>query len=160
MFAIGPALNILNSQVAMLNGSKIFAGVIMITLNVCSRFINFNLGKTSEAIIKSNFPKQLLVFSISWMGTRDIYTALILTAVFTILFDILFNEDSYGCVIPQKYRILTQALDTNKDGVVSEEEIKSAMAVLDKANKDKTKQQQRTSLAMFHSYSGANVFAN
>ena len=141
-----------NSQILALNGSKLFAGVVMITLNVCSRFINFNIGKTSESIIKSNLPKQLLVFAMSWMGTRDIYTALILTAVFTIMLDVLFNDESAGCVIPKQYRVLSKAIDTNNDGVVSDDELKAAMAVLEKSNRDKARSKQRASAVMFNSY--------
>ena len=32
-----------------------------------------------------NVTKQLLVFSMAWMATRDIYTALVITAVFVVL---------------------------------------------------------------------------
>lgn len=151
-FFVAPLLQTINGSVAYLNGSKLFAGVVMIMLNMCSRFMNVRLSKTSETFIKSHFTKHMLVFAISWMGTRDIYMALILTAVFTILSDLLFNENSKFCVVPEKYKVLSNAMDTNNDGVVSQEEINQALAVLEKAKRDKTKQQQRSSLAMFHSY--------
>tara|TARA_B100000073_G_scaffold303411_2_gene271451 strand:+ start:1296 stop:1859 length:564 start_codon:yes stop_codon:yes gene_type:complete len=145
-------ISLINSNVAYLNGSKLFAGLVMITLNLCTRFINFKLGKTTETFIKSNLTKQLLVFSISWMGTRDIYTALILTAVFTIIFDLMFNEESSCCIIPEKYKILEDAIDTNKDGVISEEELNAALSTIEKANKQKQKKQQRSSLSSFQTY--------
>ncbi len=142
----------LHDQILMLNGSKFFAGIVMITLNICSRFINIKLSKTSENLIKNNVTKQLLIFSISWMGTRDIYTALILTAIFTIIFDVLFNEDSSFCVIPEKYRILYNTIDTNGDGVISEDEIKSAMSVLEQAHKNNNSIKQKKAFTTFHSY--------
>ena len=61
----------------------------------------------------------------AWMGTRDIYAALGLTAVFTILSDYLFNEDSSLCIVPQKYRVLEKLIDTNEDGVVNDVELNS-----------------------------------
>ena len=96
--------------------------------------------------------KQLLVFSMAWMGTRDIYVALVLTAVFTILSDHLFNEESSYCVVPEKYRVLAKILDKNKDGVVSEQEIQDAIALLDKVKKDKNKHKLRTQFTLYGNY--------
>jgi hypothetical protein len=83
------------------------------------------------------------------MGTRDIYTALGLTAVFTILSEHLFNEESRLCVVPQEYRVLNKLIDTNDDGVVSETELAAAIAVLEKAKKEKQRKQQKDSFAKF-----------
>jgi hypothetical protein len=99
-----------------------------------------------------NITKQLLVFAMAWMGTRDIYTALVLTAVFTILSDHLFNEESPYCCVPEKYRILSKLVDDNGDGNVSEEEINNAISILEKAKRDKNKTQQRKNFTLFGNY--------
>ena len=96
--------------------------------------------------------KQLLVFSMAWMGTRDIYTSLVLTAVFTILSDHLFNEESPYCCVPEKYRILTKLIDENNDETVTEQEINNAILILEKAKKDKQKMQQRKNFTLFGDY--------
>ena len=69
----------------------------------------------------------------AWIGTRDIYTSIVLTAAFTILSEHLFNEESKYCVVPQRFRMLHRMIDTNNDGIISEEELKAAMNVLEKA---------------------------
>ena len=120
-----------------MNNSKFFAGVIMILLNVGSKFIQIQFSKSTEEYMKWSVSKQLLVFSMAWMGTRDIYTALGLTAVFTILSEYLFNEESHLCIVPPKYRILHTLIDTNNDQVVSDNELSAAIAVLEKAKKEK-----------------------
>ena len=94
----------------------------------------------------------LLVFAMAWMGTRDIYTALVLTAVFTILSDHLFNEESPYCCVPEKHRILANLVDTNNDDTVSEEEINNAIAILEKARRDKKKLAQRKNFTLFGDY--------
>ena len=99
-----------------------------------------------------NVTKQLLVFAMAWMGTRDIYTALVLTAVFTILSDHIFNEESPYCCVPDKYKILAKIADENSDGNVSDEEINNAIAILEKAKRDKIKMQQRKNLTLFGDY--------
>ena len=122
------SVDFIHNHVMFLNNSKFFAGIIMILLNIGSKFIAIQFSRSTEEYLKLNVTKQLLVFAMAWMGTRDIYTALILTAVFTVLSDHLFNEESPYCVVPEKYRILNKVLDTNDDGMVSEEEINNAIA--------------------------------
>jgi hypothetical protein len=85
----------------------------------------------------------------AWMGTRDIYTSLGLTAVFTILSDYLLNDESHLCIVPQKHRILHTLVDTNDDGVVSETELAAATAVLEKAKREKQRKQQKNAFKKF-----------
>ena len=131
------------------NNSKFFAGVVMILLNIGSKFITIQFSKSTEEYMKWSVSKQLLVFAMAWMGTRDIYTALGLTAVFTILSDYLFNEESALCMVPHKYRVLDKLVDTNEDGVVSEPELSAAMAVLEKAKREKQRKEQKEAFKKF-----------
>jgi hypothetical protein len=139
----------INHHVMYLNNSKFFAGVIMILLNIGSKFITIQFSKSTEEYMKYTVTKQLLVFAMAWMGTRDIYTALGLTAVFTILSDYLFNEESALCMVPHKYRVLHKLVDTNEDGVVNDQELSAAMAVLDKANREKKRKEQKEAFRKF-----------
>ena len=145
-------IEFINNHILYLNNSKFFAGVVMILLNVGSKFISIQFSKSTEEYLKMNITKQLLVFAMAWMGTRDIYTSLVLTAVFTILSDHLFNEESPYCCVPEKYRILSKLVDENNDGVVNDDEINNAIAILEKAKKDKQKMQQRQTFTLFGDY--------
>lgn len=145
-------LNYVHTHILYLNNSKFFAGVIMILLNVGSKFIPIQFSRSTEEYLKMSVTKQLLVFAMAWMGTRDIYASLVLTAVFTILSENLFNEESNYCIVPEKYRILSKLVDTNNDGVVSEVEINAAIAVLEKAKKEKQRKKQKESFALYHEY--------
>ena len=142
-------LSYLHDHVMYLNQSKFFAGVVMIMLNIGSKFISIQFSKSAEQYFKLSVTKQILVFAMAWMGTRDIYTALVITAVFVVLSDHLFNEESKFCIVPHKYRILDKALDTSGDGFVSEEEIKNAERILEKAKQDKKVKAQRQALYDF-----------
>jgi hypothetical protein len=135
-----------------LNNSKFFAGVIMILLNIGSKFIAIQFSRSTEEYLKLNITKQILVFAMAWMGTRDIYTALVLTAVFTVLSDHLFNEESPYCVVPKKYRVLAKIVDANNDGRVSEQEINDAISLLEKARREKEMKNQKHSFTLFHNY--------
>ena len=135
-----------------LNNSKFFAGVVMILLNIGSKFITIQFSKSTEEYLKYTVSKQLLVFSMAWMGTRDIYSALGLTAVFTILSDYIFNEESSLCIVPHKYRVLHKLIDTNNDGVVNETEYSAALAIMEKARREKLKKAQKEAFAKFDFY--------
>ncbi len=145
-------LQYIHSHVMYLNSSKFFAGVAMILLNVGSKFITIKFSKTAEEYIKMVVSKQLLVFAMAWMGTRDIYVALTLTAVFTILSDYALDETSKYCIIPEQYRVLSKLMDADEDGDVSDMELNEAIAILDKAKKQKKRLNDRNNLAKFYNY--------
>ena len=88
------SFNFMHNHVSFLNNSKFFSGCVMILLNIGSKFISVQFSKSTEEYLKMSISKQILVFAMAWMGTRDIYTALVLTAVFVILSDHILNEDS------------------------------------------------------------------
>ena len=149
-----------NSHIMYLNNSKFFAGIIMILLNVGSKFISIQFSRSTEEYMKYSVSKQLLVFSMAWMGTRDIYTALGLTAIFTILSEHLFNEESGLCIVPPSYRVLNKLLYTNDDGVVTETEISAAISVLEKAKREKQRKEQKQAFSKFdfHKYDYDNKY--
>lgn len=142
----------LNEHIMYLNNSKFFAGIVMIILNICSKFITIQFSKSTEEYLKMTVTKQLMVFSMAWMGTRDIYTALVLTAVFTILSDHIFNEESSMCVVPHKYRVLHKLVDANNDGVVTDKEVNDAISILEKARKNKERMDQIKNFTLYGSY--------
>ena len=154
------SLSFVNNHIMFLNNSKFFAGVVMILLNIGSKFIAIQFSKSTEEYLKMNVTKQLLVFAMAWMGTRDIYTALVLTAVFTILSDHLFNEESPYCCVPEKYRLLSKLADVDNDGQITEQEFNDAIAVLEKAKKDKQKMNQRQMFTLYGSYLDDSIKSN
>jgi len=132
-----------------LNNSKFFAGVVMIIMNIGSKYVTIELSKNQEQYLKNNIGRQFLIFAISWMGSRDILTALALTAIFTILADHLFNEQSQFCIIPRKYRRYEHLLDLDKNNEVTEEELKHAKEVLERSRKKVERQGQLKNLNNF-----------
>ena len=103
----------IHSNVLILNSSKIFAGFMIIVLNISSRFVTIKLSKSMESYLKYTFSKQILIFAIAWMGTRDIYISLAVAILFTVFMDVLFNEDSYYCVLPSSFTEYHMKLSDN-----------------------------------------------
>jgi hypothetical protein len=134
-------LKYIHEHVQALNSSKVFAGIMIITLNIVSRFVNIKLSKTMESYLKYTFSKYVLVFTIAWMGTRDIYIALFIMGCFIIVSDFLFDEESMFCVLPEEFKDhhLTILEENENMENVTDEEITKAKKVLEKAkqqNKD------------------------
>jgi hypothetical protein len=141
--------NYLHKHIQVLNSSKLFAGLMIIILNIASKFVTFKLSKTVESYLKHTFSRQILVFAITWMGTRDIYIAFVMSFVFIIFTDYLLNEESSFCCLPKEFteyhvnllnddptNIVSQNTTTpsEKDSKpITEEDISKAKAILDKA---------------------------
>ena len=124
-----------------LNDNKFFAGIIMLTMNIGSKYISIELSKTQENYIKYSLGRQILIFAVLWMGTRDIVTALILTIAFILFADYLFNEHSQYCVIPDKYKELNIVLNTEENRV-TQKEVNDAIKILKTARKLKTNKEK------------------
>lgn len=120
-----------------INKSKLFAGIAMLMLNIGSKYIVIELSPNQESYFRNNIARQMLIFSIAWMGTKDILISLYITAAFTILTQFLLNENSYFCVLPKSLQKMNVALDTNNDGVISKKEIDDAIKILNKARNQK-----------------------
>ena len=128
----------LDGHISQINNSKIFAGIMIIILNITSRFVNIKLSKTTEYYLKNTFSTQLLVFTIAWMGSRDIYIALVVTSIFILFTEYLFNEDSVFCIFSEEfkdYHISKMEREIEDAEEVSEEDIMKAKKVLEKAKK-------------------------
>ena len=128
----------LHSNIQRINDSKVFAGLMIITLNIVSKYVNIGLSKSMESYLKYTFSRQLLVFSIAWMGTRDIYIAFFITFVFAICTEYLFNEDSVFCVLSEDFQDYHTTLidnDVANSDKVTDDEIKKAKDILEKAKK-------------------------
>ena len=134
--------SILNNSINSLNSSTFFAGVMMICLNIGSRYIQLNLDESTESYIKYALTKEILVFTISWMATRNIYMSLGLTAVFIVLADFIFNEKSRYCLLPKKFIRSRRMNELVNNKILSEKEINDALEVLEKAKVQKFKQNQ------------------
>lgn len=133
-----------------LNQSKYFLAFLIIFLNLGSKFINININDYHKRLLHDTIGRELMIFAICFVGTRDVITALIMSSAFIIINDFMFNEDSSLCIIPKEYRnAMRSALDKNKDDVIDESEIKDAIQILNKARKQKQQEIQRAAYMTF-----------
>ena len=140
----------IHNFIQSLNDNKFFVGILMITLNILSKYIEIKFTKTQEAYLKNNTIRQLFIFAVLWSGTRDIYVSLLMTAVFVVLADHLFNEESHFCIIPKHWSSkMKNAIDKDGDGEISNEEIQNAINILNRAKEDRVKNEQNLHYVSF-----------
>jgi hypothetical protein len=140
----------LHNVVNSVNTSKVFAGIIMLLMNIGSRYIQVKFSKSQEAFMRNNVVREVLIFAVCWMATRDLFLSIILTVVFFILTEHIFNEESKLCVLPEKYRQFHLALDTDGDGEISQKEIAEAVEILKKAKLQKSAKEKER---LYHYFS-------
>ena len=138
MFA--KSFDYLFSIIRPINDSKIFAGLVILTLNLSSKLLSLPTSRTVEAIMKNSlrFSQYVLVFAMAWMGTRDILVALFVSFVFALVMEFFLNEKSAFCVLPESF--VTMQLQTleqfeGNPNTVSPDELKAAMKTIEKAQK-------------------------
>jgi hypothetical protein len=120
-----------------INESKLVIGLAMILLNIGSKYVDFKFTKSQEQLLRNGIARELLIFTIVFMGTRDILYAILLTAAFIILSEYVFNEKSKYCLVSDKFKKISALIDTNTDGIVSPEEEAKALMILKKAEKNR-----------------------
>ena len=125
----------INRVVQILNTNKFFAGILMLFLNLGSKFVTIQFSKTQEALLKNTISRQVLIFIMAFVATKDIYLSLAITAIFVILADHLFHEESSLCILPKKFAELKNVIDTNNNDEIDDEEINNAISILKKARK-------------------------
>jgi hypothetical protein len=120
------------------NNSKLLTGLCMIILNLFSKHIELKFSKTQEEYIKNSITREILIFTIVFIGTHDIIMSLLITSAFLVMSNTIFNENSRFCIMSEKYKKLHKELDTNNDNIISDLELENAKEILGKANNNQT----------------------
>lgn len=84
-----------------LNENKLLVGLVLIFLNIGSKFIVIELSETQKQLLSNTILRQVLVFCVAFAGTRDVMMSLLLTAIFVILVDGVLHEDSPISLVPK-----------------------------------------------------------
>lgn len=113
-----------------INNNKIFAGIIILIMNICTRYATLELSKSQEYYVRCIFGKQLLLFAVVWIGTRDIFISLVMTILFLVLADYLLNDQSKYCIIPAHCK-------ADLSGNVTQKEINDSIELLKRAHAQK-----------------------
>lgn len=72
-------------MIDLLNNSKFFLGVMLLLLNVGSRYLVDEFSTNPEEYSRNLVLRRLAIFAVCFVGTRDLVVSILLTAGFVIL---------------------------------------------------------------------------
>jgi len=125
----------INDFVKPVNDNKFLLALVMMFLNISSKYIDFGFSKTQEHALRNGIAREILIFCVLFVGTRDIVISAALTLLFFIFTEYLFNEDSKYCLCPQHFNRMKEVMQ-QKEGHVTEKELNAALETLKKAEKN------------------------
>ena len=74
--------------------SPMFAGIMMLLLNIGSRYITHEYSDDDEEYQQNIILRRLAIFAVCFIGTRSVITSILITAAFVILSAGIFRGKS------------------------------------------------------------------
>ena len=114
------------SAVSSLNNSKFFSGMLMILMNLGSKYVSMELSELQEDFLSKKIIRRFIIFTIFFISTRDIFISILLTILFILFIGGILNDNSKFCLIRR----------TNpKTKLISKDEVEKAKKIVKKYEK-------------------------
>ena len=81
-----------------INSNPYFIGTMMLLLNLGGRFIAMEMTKGQEQFFQNIWVRRLLLFTVVFVGTRNVIVAFWMSLIIILLLGYLFNENSDLCI--------------------------------------------------------------
>ena len=72
-------------MIDILNNDKFFLGIMLILLNLGSRYLVDEISTNEEEYRRNILLRRVAIFAVCFVGTRDVVTSILLTAGFIII---------------------------------------------------------------------------
>ena len=95
------ALSPIDGLLQIFNNNPYFIGLMMLILNLGGRFISLEVTKKQEQFLQLPWVRRILIFTVLFVATRNIWVAFWSTLTFVLLLGYLFNENSALCIFGQ-----------------------------------------------------------
>jgi hypothetical protein len=92
------AINPLEQAFMAINTNPYFIGLMMLLLNLGGRFLGMEISKEQEKVFQNPWVRRLLVFTVLFVATRNVFVAAIMTIFVLLLLSFLLNENSDLCL--------------------------------------------------------------
>ena len=77
-----------------LNTNMFFIGIMMLVLNIGSRYIVHEFSDDDEEYKQNIILRRIAIFAACFVGTRDLFVSLVLTAVFVVISTGMYHSKS------------------------------------------------------------------
>ena len=121
--------NKLMQNITNVSTNKFFLGITMLMLNLGSKYLTIDFSKAQEQFFKHSFVRKLTLFSVFFIATRDLIVSLILSLVFILLTQGIFNENS-------KYSLLSKNSEQDMENDIDYKKAIEIIRQYEKRNPD------------------------
>jgi len=98
------------------NTNPYFIGIMMLILNLGGRFISLEVTKKQEQFLQLPWVRRILIFTVLFVATRNIWVAFWTTVAVVLFLGYLFNENSALCIFGQGGKDGSKCADSPKPG--------------------------------------------
>lgn len=98
------------------NTNPYFIGIMMLVLNLGGRFISLEVTKKQEQFLQLPWVRRILIFTVLFVATRNIWVAFWTTVAVVLLLGYLFNENSALCIFGQGGKDGSKCAEAPKPG--------------------------------------------
>lgn len=92
------AISPLDGFLQVFNTNPYFIGIMMLVLNLGGRFISLEVTKKQEQFLQHPWVRRILIFTVLFVATRNIWVAFWATVTVVLFLGYLFNENSSLCL--------------------------------------------------------------
>ena len=78
-------IEIIHNKILALNKSTYFLALMILVLNIGSKYLDLKIGYTMQKMLATTTMKILIIFTMIYTATRDIYISLGISIVFLFL---------------------------------------------------------------------------
>lgn len=110
------AISPLDNFLQIFNTNPYFIGLMMLILNLGGRFISLEITKKQEQFLQLPWVRRVLIFTVLFVATRNIWVAFWATVTVVLFLGYLFNENSALCIFGGGGRPGSKCSDAPKPG--------------------------------------------
>ena len=89
----------LNEILILLNSSRIMSALLMLTMNIGSKYIGRDVPVAVDILFDNFWARMFVVFCIAYISTKDIVISILILLFYILLFSYMLNENSKSCVL-------------------------------------------------------------
>ena len=89
----------LNEILLLLNSSRIMSALLMLTMNIGSKYIGRDVPIAVDILFDNFWARMFVIFCIAYISTKDIVISVLILLFYILLFSYMLNEKSKSCVL-------------------------------------------------------------
>lgn len=129
-------LNPIEILIASFNTNPYFIGLMMLFMNLGGRFLAMEVTKGQEKFFQNQWVRRLLIFTVIFIATRNIFVAFWLSLAVILVVGMLFNENSALFILAPQHTKQTTDSSGNTTSVLTPEEADMYRKLTDKLAKN------------------------